>query len=244
MPAILPPPNPVQGQTWYAPNGIAYKYRGNRWSPVNFPITANPKVTSLTSDGDLQLSNESRILLNQDAGWRDLFGSIELRGNTGPSWLIWRNGVYAYAFPRNQSREAFVNFHLNHDYALGTKIFPHLHIGINVNNVSGRVRFGIEYLVAKGHGEGVFLPANTVYVERDLVGSTDEFRHIVMEVSEEDAIPPDQLEADSMVLVRVFRDTNVANNIAADVFCFACDLHYQANRFATINKVPNFYGEH
>ena len=49
-------------------------------------------------------------------------------------------------------------------------------------------------------------------------------------------------EVDGLLLVRIFRDATHANDTSpANVFAFTCDVHYQADRFATLNRAPNFY---
>ena len=48
-------------------------------------------------------------------------------------------------------------------------------------------------------------------------------------------------EPDSLILIRLSRITNGAVNNTDDIFALTLDCHYQADRFATINKSPNFY---
>lgn len=177
-------------------------------------------------------------------GWRDLLSSIEPRGGTNsPTWTSFRNGLYAYAFPSTKMTEVFSTYHIDHDYAMGTKVFPHLHFTVN-STVSGTVRIGFEYSVAKGHQQSVgsiFNATTTIYVNIDINGATDRYKHFVAEVSELDAIPSTLLEPDSIVMMRIFRDHTVANNYTGNIFGLQADLHYQVGRLFTKNKSPNFY---
>jgi hypothetical protein len=123
-------------------------------------------------------------------------------------------------------------------------MYPHVHISTNTTT-SGTVRFGIEYTVAKGHQQAtgsIFGPTTTVFVTATINGATDQYKHFVLEVGDANAIPSTNLEPDSMILMRVFRDNTVAGNLAQPVFVFQADLHYRTARFATPNKAPNFYG--
>jgi hypothetical protein len=179
-------------------------------------------------------------------GWRDLFAPIDPRSSqSGPTWTLYRNGIYLYAFPANQTKEVFATFHLDHDYALGTAVYPHVHFTVNTTS-SGVVRWGIEYTVAKGHAQvtgSTYGATTTVYVETTVTGGTDQYKHFVSEVSLANAVPATLLEPDSVILVRIFRDTASPNDTYPDdVFGIQADVHYQANTWATLNKATNFYG--
>ena len=44
------------------------------------------------------------------------------------------------------------------------------------------------------------------------------------------------------LLLFVFRDATHANDTSpAAAFAFTCDVHYQSDRIATLNRSPNFY---
>ncbi len=175
-------------------------------------------------------------------GWRDNIVQLDVQvGNVdAPVLNIFRDGIHAYTFFSGEMSEAFANFHIDHDYALGTALFPHIHWAINTT-ATGTVRWGIEYTVAKGHGQGAFGPTTTVYVEQASDGT--QYKHYVAEVSEGNAIPGTGIEPDTLILCRFFRDGTHANDtLDADVFVFCVDLHYQADKATTPNKAPNFFG--
>lgn len=193
----------------------------------------------LDIDTDIYCENENQY------GWRDLFSQIEPRGGTNsPTWTIFRNGIYAYAFTNTKMTEAFTSFHLDHDYALNTKVYPHIHFSVSSSTLSGTVRWGFEFTFAKGHAQasGSIFPASTIiYVDTVITGSTDQYKHFIAEVSDINAIQSINLEPDTLILCRVFRDITVPGNYAGNVFGFQVDLHYQVGRLFTKNKKPQFY---
>ena len=63
-----------------------------------------------------------------------------------------------------------------------------------------------------------------------------------VEVATADAIPSTNIEPDSVIHMRVFRDAaNAADTYTGAVWCWQADLHYQVQQAATKNKAPNFY---
>lgn len=180
-----------------------------------------------------------------ELGWKDLTASIDSHGgSSGPSWKKFRDGIYLYSFPSNSLREILVSFHVPHDYAMGTKMYPHIHFSVNSDR-SGTVRIGFEYSAAKGHmqDEGsIFDSTKIIYVHSHINGYADRYKHFIEEVSDEDAIPSTLLEPDTMILMRVFRDAgSTLDTYEADIFGIAVDVHYQSAQPHTKNKQPDFF---
>lgn len=181
-------------------------------------------------------------LIDGDYGWRDLFTQITLRGNgkNNPLWDVFRDGIYAYMFDSGKMMECWTSFHVDHDYAIGTPLFPHVHWS-PLTAGAGTVRWGFEYTVAKGHAQGpesLFQPTTTVYIEQTV--NNDQFMHMITETDVANAIPPDLIEPDSIIMARMFRD-GVNDTYPGAVSVFAVDLHYQVARSSTRNKSPDFY---
>ncbi len=174
-------------------------------------------------------------------GWRD--NIVELTPQIGhpnaPSLNVFRGGISAYNFPDGQMTEAMASFHIDHDYKVGTALYPHVHWSCTSTEV-GVVRWGIEYTFAKGHGQQAFPATTTVYVEQAADGTA--YKHYVAEVSDANAVSGAGIETDGILLVRVFRDgEHVNDTLADDVFVFCLDLHYQCSQYATPNKAPSFF---
>jgi hypothetical protein len=137
----------------------------------------------------------------------------------------------------------WIAFHINHDYALGTPIYPHVHwINAAAAPNTGNVRWGFEYAVAKGHNQQAFpmLATTTAYVTQACPSTR--YQHNIAELALADAVPATNLEVDSIVYMRIFRDAADGADTCTDpVFLLAADCHYQSNTIATKNKSPNFY---
>lgn len=180
--------------------------------------------------------------VDDEFGWRDLFSEIQIqgRGPNDPTWGPFKNGLFAYSFGASKLTECWTTFHIDHDYAIGTSVYPHVHWPPSTT-ASGTVRWGFEFTVAKGHNQGplsVFGDTVTVYAEQTV--NNQLYTHLITETSDANAIPADQLEPDSLILLRIFRDAE--NDTYPDpVFVFASDIHYQIARIATRNKAPNFF---
>lgn len=175
-------------------------------------------------------------------GWRDNIVQLDTQpGNPdAPSLNMFRDGIHAYNFFAGQMSEAFASFHVDHDYAMGTALYPHIHWAIT-GTQTGTIRWGVEYTLAKGHQQMAFGPTTTVYVEQAADGTA--YKHMIAEVSAGNAIPGTNVEPDTLILCRFFRDGEHANDtLDADAFVFCVDLHYQAERATTPNKAPNFFG--
>jgi hypothetical protein len=175
-------------------------------------------------------------------GWRDNIVQLTSQADNpdAATLNIFRDGIHAYTFFAGQVSEACAVFHVDHDYAMGTALYPHIHWAINTT-ATGTIRWGVEYTLAKGHGQMAFGPTTTVYVEQAADGTA--YKHFIAEVSDANAIPGTGIEPDTLILCRFFRDgANVNDTLAADAFVFCVDLHYQADKATTPNKAPNFFG--
>lgn len=200
--------------------------RQGKGSPLTF-VEADNNLTELDSRTQL--------------GWRDNVIQMVSRGDiTAPPFRTFRDNIQLYGFSHIDTQEVFGQFHIDHDYAMGTALYPHVHWAHNTTAV-GTVRWGIEYTVAKGHQQMAFGPTTTVYVEQATDGT--QYKHYIAEVSDANAIPGTNIEPDTIILMRVFRDATHSNDtLDGDAFGMCLDLHYQADKATTINKKPNFFG--
>lgn len=182
--------------------------------------------------------------LNVGLGWRDNIVEIKVDSSSpnAPTLGAVRGGILAWQFFPNELTEAHSAFHIDHDYAMGTKLYLHVHWVCTTANI-GTVRWGFEYTVAKGHQQQGFPATTTVYLEQTTTGTP--YMHYVGEVSEANAIDGLALgiEPDTVILCRLFRDgAHINDTLEEPVFGLYLDLHYQADRATTPNKVPNFFG--
>jgi hypothetical protein len=181
-----------------------------------------------------QLDTRTRI------GWRDNVVELTIRnGPSEPQLSTFRGGIMLPAFVQTDVQSGYGNFHIDHDYAPGTAIYPHVHWSVDGSQV-GTVRWGFEWTYAKGHQQMAFGATQTFYVEMTTTGTP--YMHYVSECSDLQAIPGTNVETDGFILLRVFRDATHPNDTYDDqVFGIAIDLHYQVSQASTPFKAPNFF---
>jgi len=205
-------------------------------------------VNTLTVPTELIIDASAKIAVETSGsyGWNDMISNFVVKDTVGannPSWSTLFNGMQGYTFSASQMNQVWCDFHVIHDIALNTVLYPHVHWTPTTTG-TGVVRWGIEYSVAKGHQQAtgsVFPATTTVYVEQT-IGSASQWKHFVAEVSLADAIPATNVEPDTVIKVRIFRDAGHANDTyAGTVHAWQADIHYQVATLSTKNRAPNFY---
>lgn len=212
-------------------SGELINYDGSKW--VN-----TSDLTNIDSVSFVASATSGTIEVAGAAGWRDITGQIVAQGTgaNNPAWTVFRNGIYDWAFSATIMKEVWIVFHIDHDYSPGTDIYFHTHWSTTGTN-TGTCRWGFEYTVAKGHQQSAFGATTTVYVEQAATGT--QYYHMIAETA---AVSSSEFEVDALILVRIFRDAAHANDTLTDVaHLITADVHYQADRFSTKNKAPNFY---
>lgn len=180
---------------------------------------------------------------NDDYIWNDLKDPFVVRavqGGNNPTWDTFFNNIQGLKFSGTTMNQVWCDFHIEHDIAKNTKIYPHVHWMPTSNN-SGTVRWGFEYTIAKSHGQQQFPSTTTVY-STTTINSNSIWLNSIGEVSDNDAILSNDIEPDSIIKMRIFRDAT--NDTYPDyVAAWQADIHYQVARLGTRNRMPNFYGE-
>jgi hypothetical protein len=205
----------------------------------------NTNALNITVD-ELVLTQQSNIYQNSTGnyGWRDLQSPFTVRtsnSQNNPSWIVLFNGMQGLAFSKSTMNQVWVDFHIDHDYAMGTNLYPHVHWCPTTVD-GGVVRWGIEYTVAKGHQQQAFPATTTVYIEQTIQPNS-QWMHFVGETSDLDAISSVDVEPDTVIKVRFFRDAAHPNDTYdAVVHAWQGDIHYQTGRLSSLNKAPNFFG--
>lgn len=184
-------------------------------------------------------------------GWADIIGD-QFANNTGatkPSLTTYNGAVTSWQF--GVGDEAFMSFHIPHDYVKGTDIFLHIHWSHTGTLVTGgTVTFKVSSIYAKGHDQEAF---TTFPVIGTFVGSasTIRYRHILTEVQYSESTPTglqvdtDLLEPDGVIEMTFEVDVNamtVSSGNVPDPFIHFVDVHYQTTGLiGTKDKVPDFY---
>lgn len=227
-------------------------YNGEYWCDLG-GACCFADYLGLDDDGDPVVSKDSGrgIKVDLDSptfGWRDLLGVIRTRGvgATDPNDATYRGNIKGYQFSVND--EAWIEYHIPHDYVAGTDIHLHFHWSHNSALVTGgTVTWGADITYAKGHNQAAFpAPVNPTVVSN---ASTTQYQHIITEVQISASAPSavqidsDDLEPDGVLLVRVYLSANdiTSSGAVPDPFLHYADIHYQTSNVGTKQKAPDFY---
>ena len=186
-------------------------------------------------------------LIKHGPGWRDILGSFTNAKTTGPNQPTWTmvvndgassSGVYAFAFAPSVLNELWTSFHINHDYAIGTPFYPHVH-WLPDNTNTGTVRWAVEFSAARGHDQEIFPTTTTIFIEQAAPGIIN--RHMLAEMSDPGVTVPGA-EPDMLILARIYRDAAHANDtFTGNAIGLNLDAHFKVDRDSTISKAPDFY---
>lgn len=181
--------------------------------------------------------------------WHDLHSTLHtdpLAGNA-PAFVSYHGNLKARQF--DVGDEAFIEFHVPHDYVVGSTIYIHAHWSHDSSTVTGgSVTWLFEALYAKGHNQQAF-GTTSVNISVTENASLSQHQHMVAETAMTSefggatTFPVGDIEPDGVFICRV---TLNANNITDSVtqpkpFLHFVDLHYQSTNVGTKNKSPSFW---
>lgn len=182
-------------------------------------------------------------------GWRDMRNHFTTRdvGVTVPDFeQMGTTPFYAYAFIGTgvQPKTGLVEFHFDHDYALGTDVHFHIH-WISGDATTGNVKWSLNLAYAKGHDQANFnfaTPKTTTVID---AAPGSQYRHMITEVVISDdgtsLIDRSTFEEDGVLFVNFTRDpSDASDTYTGTAYVFEVDCHYQTNKPSTVNKAPPF----
>ena len=160
-----------------------------------------------------------------------------------PTLSNFRDGLYEYVYLHDELNEAYLNFDVPYDYAVGTDLVIGVHWSPGSSTATGTVRFGFEFTYAWSNAPGtntIFGPSQTVYVNCTKATGTA-YAHYINFNDPADNFPAAGVQQNMRFLVRFFRDgANVADTFQDPIFVIGVDFFYQVNRFGTSTKSPPF----
>lgn len=206
--------------------------------PLSKTVLAKNRILVDRGNGFDEQTTIKKAVNSGLEGWRALASSLNAAKVTGasqPDWSVFQDGVYAYEFSAGTMNESWLTFHVNHDYKLGTDLWPNIHWSTTGTD-TGTVRWGMEYTSAIGFNQETFAANTTVYMEQAASGTAR--RHMTVNGA---AMSIANLENDALIIMRVFRDAGHDNDDLTDTaFGFFIDIHYETDHYSTINKEPPF----
>jgi len=174
-------------------------------------------------------------------GYKDLLGPIDVKGagaNDPTFATITGTALSAHSFSASVMQQAWIVFHIPHDYVPGTDIYLHMHwLNAAAAPNTGNVIWGFEYSYARGYNREAFPATSTVTVTQACPATR--YQHNIAETA---AITIANCEVDGLLMVRVYRDAAAGGDTCTDaVFGLTADVHYQSTNLTTKNKNFPFY---
>lgn len=190
-------------------------------------------------------------------GFADLLGD-QFSKNTGPTkpTLVAYNGVVE-AWQFTDGDEAFLSYHIPHDYVLGTDIHLHIHWSQNAAGATGgTIDFKYFAIYAKGHNQasGSTFTSNPITDTFSSIDINDgnsglnQYQQHITEVTISAATATaalfdrDDFEPDGVIELVLEMDSDNLTGTPSSPFIHYVDIHYQTTGvIGTKAKAPDFY---
>lgn len=203
----------------------------------------NKDISTRTTDVAIDGQNTTLLSGNKPI-WGTLtsfliVGTSGLLGSSNPIVDEYRSGFKGLLFARRKLNEVYVDFQIKQDIDPGTIVYPNIH-WMPTTNSGGTVRWGFEWVVIKGHNQMSFPNNTTTRIVTETVQKNTRYRHRITTLNENLTIPGDDIEPDSVIKLRVFRD-GANDSYDFNIHAWAVTLKYQIARIGAINRFPDFY---
>jgi hypothetical protein len=191
-------------------------------------------------------------------GFADLLGDQFSRntGATKPTLATYNGVIKAWQF--GDGDEAYLSFHIPHDYVKGTDLFLHIHWSQTYDSATGGdLDFKYTGVYAKGHNQTTgstftATPKTGLFSSIDIndgESGLDQYQHHLTEVVISAATATgalfdrDDFEPDGVIELTFEMVTNNITGVAVtDPFIHYVDIHYQTTGLiGTKDKAPDFY---
>ena len=194
---------------------------------------------------------------NPTFGFADLLGDqfAKNTGATKPTLATYNGVIDAWQFSNGD--EAFLSFHIPHDYVPGTDI--HLHIHWSQNNAGatgGTIDFKYSAIYAKGHNQasGSIFTSPPITATFSSININDggsglnQYQQHITEVTISAAsatatlFDRDDFEPDGVIELTFEMDANNLTGTPSDPFIHFVDIHYQTTGIiGTKSRTPDYY---
>lgn len=190
-------------------------------------------------------------------GFADLLGDqfAKNTGGTKPTLTTYNGAVDAWQF--TNGKEAFLTYHIPHDYVLGTDIHLHVHWSQNAAGATGgTIDFKYFAIYAKGHNQAsgstfTSTPITAIFSSIDINdggSGLNQYQQHLTEVTISGAsataalFDRDDLEPDGVIELTLEMDSDNLTGTASSPFIHFADIHYQTTGLiGTKAKAPDFY---
>ncbi len=223
------------------------------WTDTGFKVLSTGIiVVPKSSDVGIQVD-----LAAPTFGFADLLGDqfSKNTGGTRPTLAVYNGAVDAWQFGNGD--EAFMTYHIPHDYVKGSDIHLHIHWSQNAAGATGgTVDFKYTAIYSKGHNQ-VSGSAFTATPKTDTFSSIDindggsglnqfqqHFTEVIISAATATAalFDRDDFEPDGVLELTFELVTSNLTGTPSVPFVHYVDIHYQTtNLIGTKNRTPDFY---
>ena len=189
-------------------------------------------------------------------GFADLLGDqfTKNTGGTKPALVAYNGDIDAWQFGNGD--EAFLSYHIPHNYVLGTDVHLHIHWSQNAAGATGgTLDFKYTAIYAKGHNQAsgstfTTVPKTAAFSSIDISGGsgTDQYQQHLTEVTISAAsataalFDRDDFEPDGVIELTLEMTTTNLTGTPSLPFIHFADIHYQTTGvIGTKNRTPDFY---
>lgn len=226
---------------------------------------------NISSSGDLTPKGSADIVIEKAAGngikvddadktfpWRDLLGDqfAKNTGATKPTLTSYNGVINSWQF--NNGDEAYLTYHIPHDYVAGTDIHLHVHWSqTSATATGGTIDFKYSAIYAKGWNQATgstftSTPITATFSSIDIndgASGLDQYQHFLTELVISAATATaalfdrDDLEPDGVIELTLEMVTNNLTNgvTVLDPFIHYADIHYQSSNIGTKERDVDFY---
>lgn len=177
---------------------------------------------------------------NKLVGYNDfniIWNPVQSGGATSPPLTAFRGSMSlpAFAGTGGTIRDLHGEVHINHEYVFGSTVYFHIHWAHIIAAPTGNVVWQIDYSIAKCFGIQAF-PAPTTITLIQAAGV--QYTHLLIE---DTGISSADIEPDSIILVRIYRDpAHASDTFANDAYLINVDLHVSIDGMPTNEKARPF----
>ncbi len=196
-------------------------------------------------------------LVTPTFGFADLLGDqfSKNTGGTKPTLTAYNGAVDAWQFTNGD--EAFLTYHIPHDYVKGTDIHLHVHWSQNAAGATGgTIDFKYFAIYSKGWNQAsgsafTTTPITATFATIDINdggSGLNQYQQHITEITISAATATaalfdrDDFEPDGVIELTLEMDADNLTGTASSPFIHYVDIHYQTNSvIGTKNRTPDFY---
>lgn len=208
---------------------------------------------SMTGSLSLPKTSGDGILLDGNYAWVDIIGDVVPK-HSGTGAAVFENFIGNIpAWAHTSTSYGKLEYHIPHNYAVGTDIYLHFHWGHNGTSISGDFVIDLDITYAKRtYPASSFVTPVTSQISLTSLNMTNspQYCHRVDEIKisipggSASMLNTNNIEVDGLIMVGYSTSTipSITGSSSVNLpFVLQADLHMQSTGVGTFNKDPGYY---